>query len=170
MRLGLPRQGLLAKSAKDGTLLPVPLLVTPENHLQLDAMQRASRSLWASVRARGAAVTAAFVMSCGLVCVWANGDTFAVNFLGLPSAEERILELLHSLPGGAVAVTVLRLLSEAAISVVRALNPFDGARDALRLDPLSVRAPGPSYLLDYIDGCFIAGVARHAEFVMITPL
>lgn len=65
----------------------------------------------------------------------------ALEFLGMPGAEERILELLFSLPGGTVGVTFLRLLSEAATSVVRTLNPFDGARDALRLDPLAVGAP-----------------------------
>eukprot|EP00752_Nemacystus_decipiens_P014209 g12638.t1 len=130
-------RGLFAKSAKDGTLLPVPVLLAPQNHLQLDAIRCAWRSLWASIRARGTTVTTMFVMSCGIVCVWANGDIFAVKFLGLPSAEERMLELLSSLPGGKVGVTVLRLLSGVAIRVVRALNPFDGARDALRLDPLS---------------------------------
>ena len=143
----LPPQGLFGKSAKDGALLPVPLLLTPENHLQLGALQRASRSLWASIRARGAATTAAFALSCGLACVWANGDASAAKVLGLPGAEERILELLYSLPGGAAGVTALGLLGGAATSVVRALNPFDGAQDALRLDPLSVCVCDPLLLL-----------------------
>lgn len=149
-------------------LLPVPLLLTPRNHLQLDAAQRASRSLWASIRARGTTATAAFVLSCGLLCVWANGDVFAARFLGLPGAEERILELLHPLPGGATGVAVLRLLSEAAISVIRALNPFDAARDALRLDPLTVRAPDLVIVLVVIGGA-VGGVVlcsgRCAEYV-----
>eukprot|EP00903_Cladosiphon_okamuranus_P012207 g11449.t1 len=166
-------RGLFAKSAKDGTLLPVPLLLTPGSHLQLDAMQRASRSLWASIRARGSTATAAFVLLCGLLCVWANGDTFAVKFLGLSSAEERILELLCSLPGGVVGVTVLRLLSGAAISVVRTLNPFDGARDALRLDPVSgimaVYAVSTGWMMVFVYVVAVLGMVGNGIRRMLPP-
>lgn len=125
----------MAKSAKDGALPSVPLLLLPENHLHLGAAKRAWRSLWVSVRARGAAATAAFVTACAAACLLVQGDAVAAAF---PGAEERVLGLVYSIPGGAVGLTALRLLSGAAGSVVRALNPFHGARDALRLTPITV--------------------------------
>lgn len=130
-----PPQGLLAKSAKEGALPSVPLLLLPETHLHLAAAERASRSLWVSVRARGAAATAAFVAACAVACLWLRGDAVAAAF---PGAEERVLGLVYSVPGGAVGLAALRLLSGAAGGVVRALNPFHGARDALRLPPFAV--------------------------------
>lgn len=67
--------------------------------------------------------------------LWVLGDDIAAYF---PRATERVLDLIYSVPGGAFGDTTLRLFSGVASSVVRALNPFDGARDALRLHPVKV--------------------------------
>jgi len=125
----------LAKSAKDGALPSVPLLLLPETHLHLGAAERASRSLWASIRAKGAAATGAFVAACTVTCLWAQADAVAAAF---PGVEERVLGLVYSVPGGFVVLTALRVLSGAAGGVVRVLNPFHGAQDALRLAPFAV--------------------------------
>lgn len=73
---------------------------------------------------------------CVVAFLWVAGDSIAAAF---PGAEERVLGVVYSVPGGAVGLTALRLLSGAASSVVRALNPFHGAGDALRLTPFAVR-------------------------------
>lgn len=142
-------QGLFAKTAKDGVLPPVPLLITSEGHLQLAAVKHASRSIWTRIRAKGTASTAVFLMSCGIVVLWFLSDDVAAYF---PGATERVLDLIYSIPGGAFCDKALRLLSRAASNVFRALNPFDGARDALRLHPVKVCVP-PRFV------CFFVSVA-----------
>lgn len=137
----LTAQGLLAKTAKDGTLSPVFVLLTPESHLQLGAVKHASRSIWTWICAKGTASKAAFVVTCSVVVLWLLGDEITPYF---PGATDRVLDLIYSVPGGAFGYTALRLLSGAASNVVRALNPFDGARDALRLHPIKVSMP-PSF-------------------------
>lgn len=138
----LTAQGLLAKTAKDGALSPVPLLVTPERHLHVGAVTQASRSIWTWIRAKGMASTAAFVVTCSVVVLWALVDEITPYF---PGATDRVLGLIYSVPGGAFGYTALQLLSGGASNVVRALNPFDGARDALRLHPVKVSVPPPLF-------------------------
>ncbi|CAM9406051.1 unnamed protein product [Ectocarpus sp. 6 AP-2014] len=125
-------RGLCAKTAKEGVLLPVPLLLTPDNHFQLGAVRYAWRSLWASIRARGRSAMAGLWVSCVALLVWILGDDIAAYF---PGPMERLLDAVYSVPGGAVGVTALRWLNGTASSLIRALNPLDGAGGALRLHP-----------------------------------
>lgn len=137
-------QGLCAKTAKEGVLLPVPLLLTPDNHFQLGAVRYAWRSLWASIRAKGRSAMAGVWLSCGALLVWILGDDIAAYF---PGPMERLLDAVYSVPGGAVGVAALRWLNGTASSLIRALNPLDGAGDALRLHPSKVRTPSHAWLV-----------------------
>ncbi|CAM9487282.1 unnamed protein product [Ectocarpus fasciculatus] len=125
-------RGLCAKTAKEGVLLPVPLLLTPDNHFQLGAVRYAWRSLWASIRAKGRSAIAGFWLSCGALLVWMLGDDIAAYF---PGPIERLVDVVCSVPGGAVGLAALRWVNGTASSLIRALNPLDGAGDALRLHP-----------------------------------
>lgn len=136
-------QGLFAKTAKEGVLLPVPLLLTPDNHFQLGAVRYAWRSLWASVRAKGRSAMAGFWVSCGALLVWILGDDIAAYF---PGPMERLLDVVYSVPGGAVGLAALRWLNGAASRLIRVLNPLDGAGEALRLHPSKVRTPSHAWL------------------------
>lgn len=130
-----PSQGLLSKTAKERALPPVPLLLTPEGHLQSGAAKRALRSLRTLILTKGTIATAAFVTSCVVVVLWSVSDEIASNF---PGPTEKALEFVYSVPGGGVGVNVLRLLSATASNLVRFVNPFDGAGNALRMHPFKV--------------------------------
>lgn len=135
-------QGLSAKTAKAGALPPVQLLLAPETHFQWNTIKHLLLSLWTSVRAQGTPVVVALVTACSVLGIWAIGDDIEEYF---PGAAERVLEVVCSVPGGAVIrragamiLIVVRLVGGATGSVVLVVNPFQGAGDALRLQPVKV--------------------------------
>lgn len=135
----MPSQGLSIKTAKERVLPPVSLLLTPQEHFQLKAVKHASQSLWTSARASGTPAIAALVVWCSAMLIWTFGDVIAAQLLG---PTERFFSLIGGVPGvfmvRTAGTTVLRLVGGATSGVVQVLNPFEGARDALRLHPAKV--------------------------------
>ena len=111
----------------------------PRSHFHVDAVNRALRSLWASLRAQGTLATVSLAMSCCLVALGAGGDGVPVV---LPAAVERAFDKVVSLPGVSnvwmAGASVFRLVAGMVAGGARTLNPFEGAGDALRLQPVKV--------------------------------
>lgn len=111
----------------------------PRSHFHVDAVNRASRSLRASLRAQGTLATVSLATSCCLVVLWAGGYGLSVV---LPVAVERAFDKVVSLPGVSsiwmAGASVFRLVAGVIAGGARTLNPFEGAGDALRLQPVKV--------------------------------
>lgn len=138
---GTSAQGLSSKTPKEGLLPPVPLLLLPATHLQWNAVKTTSRSVWSCARSRGTLAVVALAVSCGALALWAFGDEVAA--LGdMVAARFPSVVALRSVRGLSAVSTagsvVLRWASGTAGCLVRLVNPFEGARDALRLHPAKV--------------------------------
>lgn len=157
-----PAQGLSSKTAKEGALPPVPLLLLPATHLQWHAVKTTSGSLWKSARSKGTLVIVALATSCGALALWVFSDEVVALGDMVVTRFPSVLAL-RSVPGlstvGPVGSIVLRWAGGTASAAVRVMNPFEGARDALRLQPFKV-----SYLFAFWCSV-VAGVEELRNFV-----
>lgn len=134
-------QGLSSKTPKEGLLPPVPLLLLPATHLQWTAVKTTSHSVWSGARSRGTLAVVALAASSGALALWAFGDEVAA--LGdMVATRFPSVVALRSVRGlstvSTVGSVVIRWAGGTAGGVVRIVNPFEGARDALRLHPAKV--------------------------------
>lgn len=117
----------------------MPALLTPQVHFQWDAVKHVSGSFWTSVRAKGALAVVAFCTICMLLALWVLTDDIAAS---LPRTVETAFGAVLSGSGGGVVRRIGKLgwslVDGAMNNVVRALNPFSGAEEALRLKPVKV--------------------------------
>lgn len=133
-------QGLTAKTDSEGTLLDIPLLLTPKIMFHFDAVKTGWKCLQNDIRARGRGVVIAAQIACAVVVVWVLSDHVAANF---PAALERVRLFRVCGWAGVVVRPIWNAVDRLLSSLVLSLNPFKGAGEATRLPPVMVSVRGP---------------------------